>query len=421
VLPRAAAVGVLLVAALWLGLPAAHALRAQPVGPQLAVGCTLDGSAPAFALLPTDGAPALQPPDLANAALDTGQPRLAVTCRAVVEDPDAADPFAPRPGVVAFTLAGPAVFVESGGATTTVACGCATSVSDDGSTVSAPPELTVHVAQQPGAPLPAGRLAQAITLSARFQPNDGSPGAAASALLDLAPPTLRLELGAQPLLDRNGSYATVLLTLNIAQLAPDGCVLIDGGPYESCAQPVSQNEAAGAEPGSASFSTTLGAFANDAQQLREDCGELPAGPPLTPLPGVEQPYPLSCEILTASVALRGHVGDASFGASFRGAYTGATASARISITVPPEPPSFRLPPGCTQVSAPLELPADAPVSLIAESVTPPAAVTAIWRPVGDGWQLGYERDLAAPLDFATVTPGEVLFVCVDVLAGYPLH
>jgi len=62
------------------------------------------------------------------------------------------------------------------------------------------------------------------------------------------------------------------------------------------------------------------------------------------------------------------------------------------------------------------------VVLVAESMTPPEAVVAIWRRAPDGrWQLGYARDAAAPRDFATVDPGDPLTVCVDAPASYPLR
>src|SRR5579883_3296266 len=118
-LARAALLALLLA----MALPPARPLRAwpaQPAQPALALACAADTRPLAFALDAT-GAPL--PPAGPNAALDTGNSRLAVTCSALVTLPGAADPLAAPPGSILYTISGPGIAVESGTATYTVACG----------------------------------------------------------------------------------------------------------------------------------------------------------------------------------------------------------------------------------------------------------------------------------------------------------
>lgn len=394
--------------------------QVQTVGPLVVVACTSDGSTVAFPLL-QGTPPIVREPMSADAVLDMGEPARAVACQAVVENTGAADPFKDDTGTLTLAVNGPAQIVENGFQVAMVDCGCG-GVVGDGATVTALPSLTFHVAQQPGTPLPSGPTPGAIHVIASFQPADGSAGAVGSAAIDLVPPVVHLNLSAQPVMSVNGDYGTVQLTLHIERVLPADCSPIDDAAFIVCALPVSSIEEAGAEAGMVAFSTSLGTFANGAQQFQALCGEQPVITPTVPYPGLPSPGTQGCDTLTVSIALQGHAGDATFTADYSGAYTGAHATARVTVPIAPLPPSYRLLPGCTQVSAPLELPASAPVRLIAESVTPPDAVTGIWRLGAEGvWQLGYAPDANTPVDFTIVSPGDSLFICVDLLADYPLH
>jgi len=415
---RAARAVLPLLLALLAALPAraARARPAQSGQPAIAVACATDTRLLAFALDDT-GAPL--PPPGANATLDTGNPRLAATCQALVTLPGAADPLAVPPGSILYTVAGPGIAVESGTTSYEAACGCAGTLQADGSAL-APAAGAVHIAIAPGAPLPQGPAPGAITLTAAYRSADGALEATATAAIDLAPPLVRLQLDARLESAPSGAPGTIRLTLRLQQAVPAGCVAL--GNNLVCADPAGA-AVAGAEPGTLTLTTTLGAFASGERTLVLTCGAPPATPPVAPPPGVERPYPLACaDDLAVAVDLNGRAGEATLAAAFRGFYTGAAASASTTVTVPPSPPSYPLRPGCTDVQAPIELPPAAPVALVAESVTPPEAVVAIWRRDRDGrWQLGYARDPAAPLDFATVDPGAPLTICVDRAAGYPLH
>lgn len=419
-LARAALLPAALALLLAMALPPARPLRArpaQPAQPAIAVACAADTRPLAFALDAT-GAPL--PPAGPNAALDTGNSRLAVTCSALVTLPGAADPLAAPPGSILYTISGPGIAVESGTATYTVACGCAGTPRADGSALP-PPEATLHVAIAPGAPLPQAPAPGAITLAATYGSADGALTATAAAAIDLAPPVVRLQLTPHLQNGPDGAPAEIRLAIRVQQALPANCATL--AAYLVCARPISDDAEDGAEPGILTLSTTLGTFANGGRMLRITCGVAPATPPVAPLPGVVHPYPLACEgEQTVTIVLAGRAGDVRLSASFQGFYTGATAAAGAELTVPPLPPAYPLQPGCTAVQAPIELPPAAPVALVAESVTPPEAVVAIWRRGRDGrWQLGYARDAAAPRDFQTVDPGDPLTVCVDAPASYPLR
>lgn len=414
--------GVLLAIAIGGAAPAG----AQQSAPLAALACASDGSSVQFPLSATAGGPLLLgAATVPNAQLSSGEPRVAVACQAVFEAPAAPDPFVLSTGTITFSVSGPGIITETSGQTFVVPCGAGGCPGADAAagSATADPSLIVHVAQQPGSFIPLGGQPAAITVSATYQPADGSAGAAATAAIDLVPAAIRMEFGAQPQRSRTGAYDSVQLTVQLFSLLPDGCALLGTGQFITCTDPVSQSTQPGVEPGTVTLTTTLGTFANGAQQMQLGCGVPPSSLPLVPEAGVAQPYPLACQSMTVNVELAGRAGTAAFTAAFVGLYTGAQAGTQAQTTIAPEPPSYRLVPGCTQVEAPLELPASAPAQVVAESVTPPDAVVSIWRmdAASGVWQAGYARDPAMPLNFTTVTPGETLFVCVDALASYPLH
>ena len=85
------------------------------------------------------------------------------------------------------------------------------------------------------------------------------------------------------------------------------------------------------------------------------------------------------DLQTWPTELRLHKDRKTLTVAFTGAVTGATAAGSAMVTIAPRPPTFPLAGGCTSVLVPAAFPADGPVALLAESVTPPTAVTGIWR------------------------------------------
>src|SRR5579884_4210996 len=146
---------------------AAPAARAQNAGLQLVLGCASHSAIVTFA--PAAGG-AFTPTGTPPPALDAGHPTVAVTCQALLQTAGAGagqnGPFAVDPGRATFTVSGPALIVETGGNSAGADCvtagepgscvgGAPAASSQAPELVSGAPDLTVHLALEPGAVLPA--------------------------------------------------------------------------------------------------------------------------------------------------------------------------------------------------------------------------------------------------------------------------
>jgi hypothetical protein len=400
-----------------------------------AVGCDARGQRIGFPVA-QDGL--IQSDDLPPAALGVLDPRVVVTCQAAFEAVDAAGDgsFALAPGSVTFTVSGPAVIVESGSQSYSVACGepgvagsCtgATAPSEDSRMAGGTDALTVHVALMPGAALPAPPVAGAFALQATYISAISAGGvltAAAGTPIDLAAPAYRLVLSSDRSVIRSGAGESVNLTAQLWHTVPGACAQLGEGPYLVCNSVIAAPGAVGAEPGTITFTTDLGEFVGFAESIQAPCGDpnMTGGPLVVPPAGSDYPFKQSCEAAAVKLSPFGHGGDANVTATFSGAVTGAGADDHITVAVAPEPATLRLRRGCTPLFVPSGFPAGSPVSLLVESVTPSAAVSSVWRqePLTGRWQAGYLLDAEAPLDFTTLRPGDQVTVCIATQARFPL-
>jgi hypothetical protein len=383
----------------------------------------------------SDGAQTvLQPPAGPNAALDVGLPRLSVLCQAVFQAPAGSDaPFSLPAGNVTFAVSGPGLIVESAAQFATVSCGsaarntpCSGATAVDAATVTGTAALSVHVVLLPSATLPPLPAAGAIGVSAVYQedPALGDASATAQTAIDLALP-LYAALGSvdQPLIS-SGPNAGAVVTVRLRHALPENCVPLGVGPYLFCSGASAQPGDAGAEAGTITFTTNLGVFPNGGSSIDAPCGTANGAPGgvVVPPPGVDSAYPFACTEASARLSAAGFAGEATVTATFTGALTGATAQTGVTLTIAPRPATLQLVGGCTPAQVPQSLPAGAPVADLVGSISPATAVVGIWRrdEAGGAWQALYLRGDQAPVDDATVEPGETISVCVDALAQYPL-
>lgn len=410
-----------------------RALAQSGVG---AIGCAQRALALQFPLAPspdeaTPGALAGGPP---AGAFDAGEPALALSCAAVFEDPAADDPFALPPGTVSFSVQGPAIVVESGTQSYSVACGdpaqpapCQAGVGPQdpgaaGAAATPAAALSVHLALQPGAvlrPIPASAFA---TVQAVYAPADGSEPIVAQTSIDLGQPRYRIELSSDRPLISSGAGENAVISARVSRLLPGGCGPVDGSAYLACQGDAPDAALSGGEPGTLTFGTPLGLFPNDAQSVALPCGD--QGAVLTTLvvpAGADLPVLASCTGAAVRLRPAGSAGDATVTVTFSGALTGATATAETRLSIAPQPATIALSHGCTDLRVPSAAPLGAPVSLVVESATPSTGVVSLWRrDASGGWQAGYLRDSDAPVDFETVDPGDQITICVDAVVQFPL-
>jgi hypothetical protein len=394
---------------------------------QMALACVNRRVPPPFPVLPDsgDGAPGLSAPDVAPAALDVGDSRVAVTCQAAIGDFSADSPFALGAGALTFTVDGPGLIVESGSSTYTVDCG-----GSDGTCVGGvllgpgsggavgPDALRFHVALQPGAALGAADFEAGITVSARFEGVEGET-AGASGSVAVTRPAYRVQLASDHDVIADPSDRSAVVTARLVHVAHLECSPVGSGPFTVCDASGAELVLPGAEPGAVTFSTTFGVFPNGQRSIDAPCGLRPSEEAL-PEPDHERGFPLSCTTAAVRFNALDRAGDAVITATYTGGYTGATAGASLSVTVAPGPALIPLSPGCTAVSLPKAFPADAPLSLVAETVAPSDAVVSIWIEQAEGWLLGYARDSVAPLDVPVANPGDRVTICVGSDARFPL-
>ncbi len=416
------------------------AAPAQPTALGGALACDAHQPALSFPLQAgsAGGQPLLQPPAGPNAALDVGLPRLAAICQAVFAAPDAsstaaspADAFSLPAGSVSFSVSGPGLIVEGASQLATVACGsaaqgvaCSAAAAATDTSVSGNPALAVHVVLLPTASLPALPAVGAITVQATYveDPALGTDTATAQTTIDLKPPDDTISASADQTVVASGPDAGIVITARLRHALPENCTPLGGGPYLFCRAESTAPGDAGVETGTVAFTTTLGAFPNGATAIDAACGSGGSETPLVvPPPGVDAPFPYACSEARVRLSAAGFAGEATITAMFTGMLTGATAQASLIVTIAPRPATLQLAGGCTPVQVPQSLPAAAPVADLVGSVSPASAVVAVWRhDAAGGWQAVYLRDSQAPVDGATVDPGQMVSVCVDALAQYPL-
>ncbi|HLZ73060.1 MAG TPA: hypothetical protein VKV26_24415 [Dehalococcoidia bacterium] len=406
---------------------------AQPAPFAAALACDAHNPAISFPLQ-GDGAdtPLLPAPSGPNAALDTGLPRMAVLCQAVLQAPASGAAFSLPAGSVSFSVSGPGLIVESAAQLATLPCGsaaqgiaCTGAATSGDAAVTGLPGLAVHIVLLSRAALPPLPAPGAISVQARYaeDPSLGDASATAQAAIDLAPPSYALLASADQPLISSGPNAGVVITARLRHALPENCAALGDGPYLFCRGESLQPGDAGAEAGTVRFSTDLGVFANGESAIDADCGAGAGAPPLVaPAPGFDALVPYDCNGANVRLSAAGFAGEATISAAFTGAVTGATAQATLSVTIAPRPATLPLAGGCTAVLAPAGLPSHAPVTDLVGSISPAGAVVAIWRQdtSSGGWLALYLRGGRAPVDDATVEPGQAISVCVDALAQYPL-
>jgi hypothetical protein len=185
--------------------------------------------------------------------------------------------------------------------------------------------------------------------------------------------------------------------------------------------------APGAEPGTITFTTSLGYFSTvtgtttaspyAGQTVTVQCGSLPAQTPtlLTPLFSIGAGYSLtSCQSVTVTLLGGGSVGTATVIANYIGQLTGSTAQSSTTVNLTPTPASSSLTRGCNEVVI------NAGNGLTAAQVlalaNPTSNVVSIWQFNNSlhAFQALYFNTTGAPTDISSVGGGsQSVFYCVS--------
>jgi hypothetical protein len=185
--------------------------------------------------------------------------------------------------------------------------------------------------------------------------------------------------------------------------------------------------APGAEPGTVTFTTSLGYFGTSAgtttaspyagQTVSAQCGALPNQAPnlLTPQFGIGGSYSLtSCQAVTVTLLSGGSVGTADVVASFIGQLTGSTTQASTTVNISPTPASTALTRGCNEVV--INAGAGLTQAQVLALASPSSVVVSIWQFNNSlhAFQALYFNTAGAPTDISSVGGGsQSVFYCVS--------